>query len=51
MKYVAVGFKINQDRSIFYFKTNIFEVFISKLRDAIEREKPDFVSLRMVKEK
>ena len=51
MKYIAVGFKVNQDRSIFYLKCPTdLEYFLGKLAVEIEKKNPDFVSLRMVKE-
>ena len=48
-KYVAVGFRVDTARSIFYFKMADLTDFIAKLERMIEIHEPDFVSLRMVK--
>lgn len=50
MKYVAVGFKVNQDRSIFYIKHDNLDDFLIALGSRINMKDPDFVSLRFVKE-
>ena len=47
--YVAVGFKVSRDRSIFYYKNVSLERFIDHLETLISKYNPDFVSLRMVK--
>jgi len=49
MIYVAVGFKITQSGSLFYFRDTDLERFLSELKKNIEKHDPDFVSLRMVK--
>lgn len=49
MKYVAVGFKVNKSRSIFYIKEDNLLAFLSLLEARIEAKDPDFVSLRMVR--
>jgi len=48
--YVAVGFKVNEPNSIFYFKEADLIRFSNRLRDAIVTYNPDFVSLRIVKQ-
>lgn len=48
-KFVAVGFKVNQSRSIFYIKSEGLDELLRKLRNSINHYEPDFVSLRMVK--
>jgi len=50
MKYVAVGFKVDKPISLFYYKTSNLDNFIRNLKLNIEKHKPDFVSLRMVRE-
>lgn len=47
--YVAVGFRVDTSRSIFYFKEPDVIRFFEKLRNAVVDNNPDFVSLRMVK--
>lgn len=48
--YVAVGFRVDTSRSVFYFKEPDLIRFSNRLRDCIVTYDPDFVSLRMVKE-
>lgn len=50
MIYVAVGFKIDNPRSIFYVKEKTLEAFIPMLKAKIKDKNPDFVSLRFVRE-
>jgi len=49
VKYVAVGFKVTQSRSIFYFNEENLNDFCRRLKAYIEKQDPDFVSLRMVR--
>lgn len=50
MIYVAVGFKINSSRSIFYVKEKTLDDFLASLEREIKKKSPDFVSLRFVRE-
>ncbi|MBA7595184.1 hypothetical protein ES703_02143 [subsurface metagenome] len=50
MKYVAVGFKVTETVFIFSFKSSNVDYFWRRLKEFIEETKPDFVSLRFVKE-
>lgn len=51
MKYVAVGFKVDKDKSIFYTKDDDLIRFLDRLYRNIKAHEPDFVSLRMVRDK
>lgn len=46
MIYIAVGFKVNQARSIFYIKEKNLSRFIVKVKLAIMKKDPDFISIR-----
>jgi len=48
-KYVAVGFSVQESRSIFYFKQDDLDRFLELLGIKIRKTNPDFVSLRMIK--
>lgn len=49
MKYIAVGFKVNKDRSVFYISDDEHELaeFLNRLANKIDQTNPDFVSLRI----
>ena len=47
-KIVAVGFKVEEENSIFYIKETDFLKFMEKLKRRILETHPDFVSLRMI---
>ena len=50
MTYVAVGFKVDKSRSIFYIKDPNIEIFIHKLLRRMSTTDPDFVSIRRSRE-
>lgn len=50
MRYVAVGFRVNTSRSIFYIKDSSIDEFLVKLKHQIHLKDPDFVSLRTVRD-
>jgi len=50
MKYVAVGFKVNRMKSIFYISDEEIANFLNRLANKMEEEEPDFVSIRCVRD-
>jgi hypothetical protein len=47
--YIAVGFNVKQDHSLFYFKTNQVDEFYKQLLMATIKHNPDVISIRIVK--
>lgn len=47
--YVAVGFKVSQENSIFYFKEVDYDKFMQTLKEKISATSPDVVSMRIVR--
>jgi len=47
--YIAVGFSVKQDHSIFYFKNNEPEEFYRQLLLATIKHNPDIISIRIIK--
>jgi len=50
MIYVAVGFKVDKAVSLFYYRSSDLDNLLRNLKQNIEKHKPDFVSLRMVRD-
>lgn len=48
--YIAVGFKTNQQHSLFYIKEHYIEDFYTKLKIQTIKHNPDIISIRIVKE-
>ena len=53
MKIIAVGFKVSQDRSVFYRKAEVnnyadYDDFMEKLLTLIQSKEPDFISIRCI---
>ena len=53
VKAIAVGFKVDKDRSVFYYKREVISDYdlacwFEEVAEKVAKRRPDFVSLRFV---